>query len=84
MPVLKNQRWEIFCQGCAKGLTNEQAYSEAGYRPHSGNAATLRGKKPISERIADIQSEALRQATKNRVVTLDTVHAELEKNLRLG
>ncbi|WP_455872862.1 hypothetical protein [Rhizobium yanglingense] len=43
MPVLKNARHEKFAQALAKGKTATEAYAEAGFKPHDGNAARLRG-----------------------------------------
>lgn len=55
MPPLQNQRHERFAQEVAKGRTATEAYTLAGYKPHDGNAATLRGNQRVSERILELQ-----------------------------
>jgi len=58
LSVLANQRHERFAQELAKGKTATEAYTLAGYKPHDGNAATLRGNKRILERLAELQAAA--------------------------
>lgn len=54
MPVLKNQRHELFCQEVAKGSSTESAYTLAGYAPNRGNASALRLKKSVKSRIDEL------------------------------
>jgi hypothetical protein len=58
MPCLSNPKHERFAQGLAKGLTQIEAYEEAGYAPHDGNAATLRGNQRVMDRVAELQERA--------------------------
>lgn len=58
MPILSNQRHELFAQGLAAGKTADQAYQEAGYRANRGNATTLKANKSISNRVAEILEQA--------------------------
>lgn len=58
MPVLKNARHEKFCQERAKGKSQEEAYSLAGYKGSRHNAHDLSTKKYISERVRELQQEA--------------------------
>jgi hypothetical protein len=58
MPMLANQRHELFAQGLSKGLNASEAYVEAGYVAHTGNAAMLRANQSISERVAELKSRA--------------------------
>lgn len=77
MPVLKNARHEAFAQGLAKGLTAEQAYQEAGFKPHRGNASTLRANQNVLDRVAEIQSKAAEKAewtAAERLQSLKTIH----------
>ncbi|MCA6108127.1 terminase small subunit [Bradyrhizobium cenepequi] len=57
MPVLKNAKHERFAQELAKGTPAAKAYVEAGYKPSSGNAATLKATQSISERVAELLAE---------------------------
>lgn len=57
MPVLSNPKHEAFAQALAKGKTQNEAYAEAGYRPHDGNAARLSGNERIVRRVAELQTK---------------------------
>lgn len=54
MSVLKNPRHERFAQEIAKGTPAAQAYASVGFRPNSGNAATLKASQGIVKRVAEI------------------------------
>ena len=56
MPVLKNPRHELFAQNLAAGLTQEKAYTAAGYRGNRHHASALGTKKHIKERVAELQT----------------------------
>jgi hypothetical protein len=58
VPPLENQRHERFAQELAKGKTATEAYALAGYKPHDGNAATLRGNQRVSERVLELQERS--------------------------
>ena len=60
MPVLKNARQEAFAQGLAKGLTADQAYQDAGFKPNRHNAAALARKQHISTRVEELQGKAIK------------------------
>jgi hypothetical protein len=53
-----NARHELFAQAVAKGRTQTDAYGDAGYNPHRGNASKLAQRKIIQARVAEIQAEA--------------------------
>lgn len=57
MPALQNARHERFAQELAKGKSATEAYADAGYRPNSGNAATLKADQSISTRVAELIDE---------------------------
>ncbi|MET3925635.1 terminase small subunit [Devosia sp. 2618] len=69
MAVLKNAKHERFAQGLAKGMTADEAYVEAGYKPHRGNASTLRANQNILDRLAELQNRAAERA----VVTVASI-----------
>lgn len=77
MPVLKNARHERFAQELAKGATATKAYELAGYKPHDGNAATLRGKQSVLDRVAELQGEIASKMTDDLAMTKDDVLKEL-------
>ena len=80
MVALKNARHEKYAQALAKGKTADQAYKTAGFKPHRGNASTLRAKQNILERVAEILGHAAEQT----LVTIDTLTEELEEARKLG
>lgn len=57
MPVLSNQKWEIFAQEIAKGKTADEAYVLAGFKKNRGNAATLKARQIILDRVQELQNE---------------------------
>lgn len=77
MAALKNPRHELFVQHLAKGKSQIEAYTLAGYKPHDGNAATLFGKPDIQSRLAEM---AERVATKTEL----TVATITDRLLRIA
>lgn len=75
MPVLPNARHERFAQELAKGKSADEAYRAAGYKPHDGNAARLRGNERILSRVAEIQQRGAERAE----VTVERIVRELAK-----
>lgn len=75
MPVLKNARHETFAQGLAKGMTADEAYQKAGFKPNRGNAATLKANQSVLDRVAEIQGKAAAKAG----VTIQSLTDELEQ-----
>lgn len=62
MPVLNNPKYELFAQELAKGKTATEAYVLAGYKANDGNAATLKGNKSVSSRVAELLGRAANRA----------------------
>jgi phage terminase small subunit len=56
MAALKNDRHERFAQGLAKGLSADEAYREAGYKPNRGNATRLKANENVAARIEEIRN----------------------------
>jgi hypothetical protein len=75
MPVLKNARHESFAQALVTGKTADEAYESAGYKPHRGNASTLRSNQIISDRVAELQQKAAEKVG----VTIKSLTDELEE-----
>ncbi|CAH1661814.1 Phage terminase small subunit [Hyphomicrobiales bacterium] len=86
MPALKNAKWERFAQELAKGKSLIEAHGIAGFRPNRGNAAVLKQKQCISDRVDELlrqheskDREALERATERLSITKERVLAELAK-----
>lgn len=82
MPVLKNAKWEAFAQGLFAGLTGDEAYEKAGYKPNRGNAARLKANDSILKRLAELQSKASEKAEWNaadRLAALKRIQEATEK-----
>jgi hypothetical protein len=78
MPVLPNNKHELFAQGLAKGLSADAAYQAAGYKPHRGNAARLRANEIIQRRIAEILGKAAEKAEVNKERLKETVERAMQ------
>ena len=74
MPALKNNKHELFALGLVEGKTADQAYIDAGYNRHDGNAARLRGKERIIARVKELQE----QHVKRHNVTVGSLTEKLE------
>ena len=72
MPVLPNNKHELFARGLAKGLSADAAYQAAGYKPHRGSAARLRANEIIQRRIAEILGKAAEKAEVNKAWLVPT------------
>lgn len=86
MPVLKNPRHEKFAQGLSRGLTADQAYQDAGFKANRGNAATLKQKQSIQDRVAEllewantVEQKATERAIDKLAITKERVLSELAK-----
>jgi hypothetical protein len=75
MPVLKNQRHELFCQAIVKGETISKAYENAGFRPNRANAARLKANEHIGQRVLELQAAAAASCE----VTVASLLNELEQ-----
>jgi hypothetical protein len=64
MPILGNERHERFAQELASGKSASEAYVIAGYKESRQNAATLRQKQDISNRVNELLAERNRIAEK--------------------
>lgn len=75
MPILENQRHELFAQEIAKGKSASEAYVNAGYRPSRKNASRLRTKEGIAARVVELQGVAARSAE----ITIESICRELDE-----
>lgn len=86
MPVLRNARHEKFAQLLAQGKTADDAYAQAGFKANRGNAATLKQKQSIQERVSQLlewaqtlERKATEKAIDKLAITKERVLAELAK-----
>ena len=62
MPILPNPRHEAFAQARARGLSQDDAYAEAGYKPCRQNASRLMTNDDIRLRVEEIQANTAAKA----------------------
>lgn len=58
MPILANQRHELFAQEMAKGESASSAYEKAGYNPDRGAASRLSANVSVQARVQEILGRA--------------------------
>lgn len=75
MPALPNARHERFAQGVAAGLTADEAYVKAGYKPNRGNASRMKSDESILARIDEIKEVGTLRAE----VSVERVLTELAR-----
>lgn len=75
---LRNPRWERFAQNLANGLDQTDAYREAGYRESRSNAATLRTKQSVSNRVEQLLA-ARAEKNKDSTISLASVLADIDQ-----
>jgi phage terminase small subunit len=59
LAALSNPKHELFAQELAKGKSQAEAYSEAGYKPSEQNASRLTRNDKVQTRVAEIQGRAV-------------------------
>lgn len=77
MPVLKNARHEAFAQGLAAGKTQDDAYSEAGFKPSRSAASRLSTNVNVKRRVAEIKARIAEKAewsAADRLSSLKAIH----------
>jgi phage terminase small subunit len=62
MPALSNPKHERFAQALAKGMTQAEAYADAGYKPSEPNASRLTSNDKVQARLAELQERAATRA----------------------
>lgn len=80
MPVLENPKHEAFVQCLAKGMSQAEAYAEAGYAPSEPNASRLTSNEKIKARLVELLETAAEQA----LVTVETIAAQLDEDRMLA
>lgn len=80
MPVLRNQRHELFAQELAAGRSASEAYERAGYKSNYGNCIRLKGNERVEARVAELQNRGAAHAE----VTIVSLVQELEDARQLA
>ena len=75
MAPLRNQKHEKYALALFEGKPQHQAYVDAGYRHHDGNASRLRRNEQVIARLAELQA----QAAANAEVTVASICRELDE-----
>jgi hypothetical protein len=75
VPILENQRHELFAQEIAKGKSASEAYISSGYKPSRKNASRLKAKEDINARVGELQAASAASA----VITIESICAELDQ-----
>ncbi len=75
MPILNNQRHELFAQAVAKGEPVTRAYELAGFKPNRSNSHRLKENKGVWERVAELQGKAAAKFE----ITLEKLLRDLEE-----
>lgn len=83
MAILKNTKHEKFAQGVAKGLTQAEAYAQAGYEAKAEalwvNASRLLRAAKVSDRVAELKTQITERVVEKAAVTPAMVIDELGK-----
>jgi phage terminase small subunit len=77
MAVLHNPRHEAFAQARATGKSADDAYAQAGFRPHRGNAHRLSTNESVKRRVAEIVGRTAEKAewsAADRLKSLKAIH----------
>ena len=69
MPTLPNARHELFCQNLTKGMTQDKAYAEAGYKPNRHNATRLNTNETIRNRVSELLTRNVQKQDEMAEVT---------------
>jgi hypothetical protein len=75
VPILQNQRHELFAQELAKSKSAHEAYTLAGFKESRKNASRLKAKEDVAVRVAELQAVTARSAE----ITIKSICAELDQ-----
>lgn len=79
MPILANARHELFCQEMAKGASQTDAYTAAGYNGDRTAASRLATKVNIAARVAEIKTAAAEMVIIDEAYVLSTIKDTVER-----
>ena len=81
MAMLENQRWELFAQGIAKGLTQGEAYVQAGYKPSPSAPSRLFENVRIKDRVRELVGRQAVEIILTKQYVTEALVDNLEKAL---
>jgi hypothetical protein len=79
--MLENQRWELFAQGLAKGLTQGEAYLQAGYKRSPSAPSRLFENVRIKDRVQELIGRQAVNVVINKQYLMEAAIENLEKAL---
>lgn len=82
MPILDNQRHELFAHGLAKGKTAEEAYRAAGYKPSRQHAHRLATKGYVVARVTQLQGMVAESVVIDRAWVIARLTENVERALQ--
>jgi hypothetical protein len=80
VPILENERHELFAQQLAQGKSASEAYVLAGFKPSRKNASRLRAKEDINARVRELQEVAAQSCE----ISLQSVCKELDEAIAVA
>ena len=75
MPILKNNKHELFAQALAKGKSQIEAYGLAGYKPDKGAASRLSTNVNVQACVSELKERAAKRAE----ITVGSLIEELDE-----
>lgn len=81
MSKLKSDRKELFAINLSKGMTQDAAYSDAGYKPNRSGSSRLAANVNIINRVAELRSRQVAKVTLTRHYILEAAIENAEKAL---
>ena len=80
MPILKDQREELFCQGIAKGMTQDAAYFAAGFSGKNQNVASASASRMLKRvRISARVDELKGKVAEKTEISMERLAEELRR-----
>lgn len=70
---LDNEKHEKFAQGLAEGKSKSEAYKEAGYEPHAGNATRLSQNEKVKARAEELKAAVVQSVIARNVASKEYV-----------
>ena len=80
MPALQHPRREAFAVARARGKGLSEAYAEAGYQAHAGNAFRLSRNEQVCRRVLEIQGQSVQRT----VTTIEDMIEQIDEDRRFA
>ena len=83
--ILRNNRYELYAQGVAAGLTKREAYSKAGFRAKKHHAHVALDRRPeVQDRIEELLKASAGRSELSRKQILDRIFDDWNLARKLG